>query len=150
SRANFNTWFKNTSIADRTEDTIFVGVPSGFIKDWIESHYHADMLKALKGIAPEIKHIKYQLGQAPTQSTQKNSTPQPNPGSVSPKTEQPSVVYSKSTTFESGNLNPAYIFESFIIGKHNELAHAASQAVSKNPGSLYNPLFLYGGVGLGK
>src|SRR6185295_15666020 len=62
SKANFNTWFKNTGILERGDDHILVGVPSAFSRDWIASKYHQEMLKALKTLAPEIKEIKYQLG----------------------------------------------------------------------------------------
>src|SRR6185436_9929593 len=62
SKANFNTWFKNTGILERGDDFILVGVPSAFSRDWIASKYHHEMLKALKTLAPEIKEIKYQLG----------------------------------------------------------------------------------------
>ncbi len=159
SRANFNTWFKNTSVAERTEDTIYVSVPSAFTRDWIANKYHADMLKALKSLAPEVKFIKYQLGNTPI------AKPEPTPPATNPTESLTHVGFTATEyvqaptvpvrelppqTSEQSGLNPRYIFESFIIGKHNELAHAASQAVSKNPGSQYNPLFIYGGVGLGK
>ena len=62
SKANFNTWFKNTTIVERGADFIIVGVPSAFNRDWIASKYHQEMLKSLKTIAPEIKEIKYQVG----------------------------------------------------------------------------------------
>ena len=142
SKANFNTWFKNTGIAARGEDHIIISVPSAFNRDWIAAKYHTEMLKSLKSIAPEIKEIKYQLGAAPVAN-----------GSV--KTAVKTESYNGSnkdtaaTPMASG-LNSKYTFETFIIGKNNELAHAASQAVAKNPGSQYNPLFIYGGVGLGK
>lgn len=143
SKANFNTWFKNTNILERGNDFIIVGVPSAFNRDWIAAKYHQEMLKALKILAPEIKEIRYQLGGAATKPTQpqnrsifgKNPTEAPNTNNPSPN---------------PSGLNPRYTFETFIIGKNNELAHAASQAVAKTPGSQYNPLFIYGGVGLGK
>src|SRR6185295_13279351 len=62
SKANFNTWFKNTGILERGPDYILVCVPSAFSRDWIANKYHQEMLKALKTLAPEIKEIKYQLG----------------------------------------------------------------------------------------
>src|SRR6185436_18809701 len=71
SKANFNTWFKNTGILERGSDHLVVGVPSAFNRDWIAAKYHSEMLKALKTLAPEIKEIKYQLGgsaAAPTQA----------------------------------------------------------------------------------
>lgn len=143
SKANFNTWLKNTHISEKTEDCITVSVPSTYHRDWISSKYNAEMLKALKGIAPEIKSIKYQVGivQKPAQISQQVSQPA-SPSKSAAAVQQ--VIQTQS------NINPKYVFDSFIIGKNNELAHAASLAVAKNPGTQYNPLFIYGGVGLGK
>ncbi len=141
SKANFNTWFKNTAILERMPDTIVIGVPSTYHRDWIANKYQAEMLKALKNITPEVKYIKYQIG---------NTKLSESTGGSETKTvqAQPAIRAVAATT--TSGLNPKYIFESFIIGKNNELAHAASIAVSKNPGGQYNPLFIYGGVGLGK
>lgn len=143
SKANFNTWFKNTGIIQKEDDHIIVGVPSNFTRDWIASKYHANLLKVLKSVAPEIKEIKYHVGhyktEVPSQTPLINSIPQ-----------QASVVYKESTASQTSGLSLTYTFETFIIGQNNELAHAASLAVSKNPGTQYNPLFIYGGVGLGK
>ena len=141
SKGNFNTWFKNTSISSRGDDFIVIGVPSDFHKNWISGKYHQEMLKSLKSIAPEIKEIKYQLGSSPA--------PAATASKQTPKTENQNNGKETSGHFNS-TLNHKYTFETFIIGKHNELAHAASQAVAKNPGTQYNPLFIYGGVGLGK
>lgn len=144
SKANFNTWFKNTSINERGADHIIVAVPSAFNRDWIAAKYHHEMLKSLKTLAPEIKEIKYQLGsaQAPVQNHASVKQQSENSGLRQPAAQGQVQNFS--------GLNPKYTFETFIIGKHNELAHAASQAVTKTPGSQYNPLFIYGGVGLGK
>jgi chromosomal replication initiator protein len=145
SKANFNTWVRNTTIVQRTEDAITIGVPSAFHRDWIASKYHHDMVKALKTIAPEIKEIKYQVGYQV--KSEAGTTTQPNTAGG----EQGTVkLYKDGGVSPVSGLNPKYIFDSFVIGKNNELAHAASLAVAKNPGSQYNPLFIYGGVGLGK
>jgi chromosomal replication initiator protein len=147
SKANFNTWFKNTSIAERGADFIIVAVPSAFNRDWIAAKYQQEMLKTLKTLAPEIKEVKYRLGGSPSQnelsaakSGLKNSLDQGSHKEVSTPNSPPSF----------SGLNPKYTFETLIVGKNNELAHAAGQAVAKSPGTQYNPLFIYGGVGLGK
>ena len=144
SKANFNTWFKNTTIVERMEDNITIGVPSTYHRDWISNKYQSEMIKALKAITPEIKQIKYQIGS----SVKQNPTPSQSQ-SRSADTNFSSFTREQPPLNNSG-LNPKYLFENFIIGKNNELAHAASIAVSKNPGTQYNPLFIYGGVGLGK
>jgi chromosomal replication initiator protein len=139
-KASFTTWFKSTSIIERSDTGIVVGVPSGFIKEWLQNKYHAEILKVLKALAPEIKEVKYQIV-SPSQVP--NSTPREMPRAAG----APSAPRKPES---NQSLNPKYVFETFIVGSHNQLAHAASQAVSKKPGSTYNPLFIYGGVGLGK
>jgi chromosomal replication initiator protein len=136
SKANFTTWFKNTSIIEKTENGIIVGVPNAFTKEWLQNKYHGDIVKALKTIAPEIKEIKYQII-APAYASSNQATKE--------------VARTAPTKrAENQTLNPKYTFNTFIVGSNNQLAHAASLAVSKKSGSVYNPLFIYGGVGLGK
>jgi chromosomal replication initiator protein len=143
SKANFNTWFKNTSIAERGADYIVIAVPSAFNRDWIAAKYQQEMLKTLKTLAPEIKEIKYRLGGASPQN-------EPVSARSGPKNNLHQDSHKETFTPSPSGLNPKYTFETFIVGKNNELAHAAGQAVAKNPGTQYNPLFIYGGVGLGK
>lgn len=137
SKANFTTWFKNTSIIEKSDLGIVVGVPNAFTKEWLQNKYHQDILKTLKTIAPEIKEVKYQIVS-------------PTFVAPSPQKEVARNAAVKRPESSSQNLNPKYTFDAFIVGSHNQLAHAASQAVSKKPGHTYNPLFIYGGVGLGK
>jgi len=136
-KANFKTWFQNTFLSKIEEDTktAVIVVPNAFTKGWLEKRYHKNILEILeKATDGEIKKIRYEY------KIEKPSLP--------PKfLESFKVVREKVNGF---GLNPNYTFERFVTGKENELAYAASCAVAKNPGKKYNPLFIYGGVGLGK
>jgi len=144
SKANFITWFKNTSIMSRTDDEIVINVPNGFTKEWLENKYHKFILKAVVSICPNIRKITYKIGSIQNATERKIEEVE-----KLAKTEEP-AAFSRNENNIGSVLNPKYTFESFIVGSHNELAHAACMSVSKNPGAVYNPLFIYGGVGLGK
>jgi chromosomal replication initiator protein len=136
SKANFTTWFKNTSIIEKSDVGIVVGVPNAFTKEWLQNKYHVEIIKALKHVSPETKEVKYQII---------------SPSFVAPAAPKEMARTSNAARpAENQTLNPKYTFGTFIVGSNNQLAHAASIAVSKKPGSVYNPLFIYGGVGLGK
>lgn len=144
SKPNFTTWFKNTTIFDKTDSTLVVGVPSAFIRDWLQKKYNAEITKVVKDLAPEIKEVKYQI------MTGSNAGNAVAPASEPTIKEASRAVAAKKTGDTNQALNLKYSFDTFIVGSHNQLAHAASLAVSKKPGQVYNPLFIYGGVGLGK
>jgi chromosomal replication initiator protein len=146
SRANFSTWFKNTSIKNLDNGVVFLSVPSGFVKEWLANKYHKFIIKALRNVYPAIRNIEYCII---------------SPGAVLSKAEgikikptqalnEEQLGFSEFYIDKEANLNPKYTFDSFVVGSFNEVAHAAALAVTKNPGSVYNPLFVYGGVGLGK
>ncbi len=145
SKANFTTWFKNTNIISKDNDEVVVSVPNGFTKEWLENKYHKYILKALQNVCPAIKKITYKIGKSqtiediksPRLSREKN---------VNGQNVESEKIYSDI----NASLNPQYTFENFIVGSNNELAYAACSAVSNKLGSVYNPLFIYGGVGLGK
>ncbi len=140
SAANFTTWFQNTSIVSRKGGRIVVGVPNNFSKEWLENKYNKIILKILHDIDQEIKDIKYSVSVL---------QPKPKEESVStPASEQ--LDFQEFKIDKETNLNPRYIFDNFVIGPFNELPHAAASAIAKSPGQIYNPFFVYGGVGLGK
>ena len=145
SKANFITWFQNTSVADRQEGIIVLNVPNAFAKEWLEYKYHKFILKALRALAPEVRNIEYVISSELTPLLAKRRRER----GISPQ-EDEQLEFKELLVDRETNLNPRYAFDSFIVGPFNELAHAASIAVSKNLGRAYNPLFIYGGVGLGK
>jgi len=146
SKANFTTWFKNTYISSYEDGRVVICVPNTFTQAWLEKKYHQQIKSAIENIKNEkIKDIYYKV------ETKKI---------VEAAVEEVAQVKVKKNS-ESGDdiavgtvnwfgLNTKYQFENFIVGRGNELAHAAAHAVAANPGKAYNPLFIYGGVGLGK
>lgn len=144
SRANFSTWFKHTSLVKEEDGTIFIGVPNEFVKEWLSNKYHSLILKSLVKNDGGIRAVDFIITKpsdiAKIQEIKKSENP-------SPVKELPlKDLYIN----KDDNLNPRYVFETFIIGSFNELAYAASQAIVKRPGLTYNPFFVYGDTGLGK
>lgn len=146
SKANFITWFKNTKIHSQKEGVVTVSVPNGFTKEWLENKYNKLIFKLLRNNSPDVKDVKFIIGGiAPSISqSQKQAVAEKI---IFPKEQ---LIFEETALNKETNLNPKYTFENFIIGSFNELAQAAGRAVTKHIGTLYNPLFIYGGVGLGK
>ena len=147
SKANFITWFKNTNIVSKKDGKITIAVPNAFTKEWLENKYNKLILKALRDVSKEIKEVAFVI-----------KTKQPLKEKVKKidKKEEKIPAFEELLDFENfkidkkTNLNPRYTFDNFIIASFNELAYAAAQSVIKSPGQTYNPLFIYGGVGVGK
>ena len=146
SPANFVTWFKNTSILSVEDGRVNIRVPNGFAKEWLENKYNRYIITALRNFIDDVREISCSVVASPEVAPKKEldsavpaSAQVPNLGKIS----------HESLSLRA-NLNPRYIFDNFVVGANNELAHAACEAVAKSPGSAYNPLFIYGGVGLGK
>ncbi len=159
SKANFITWFKNTFIAAKNEGEYVIGVPNAFTREWLQNKYHKNISRALLSVTSErITKIGYEIhNHRPIgpQNLIQDIGRKPNGQPVQPVVElkeqrpaAPSATFAVST--ENKKLNPRYLFDNFVVGANNELAHAAAKAVAKSPGTAYNPLFIYGGVGLGK
>ena len=146
SKANYKTWLTNTSIVDKKNGVVIVAVPNSFTKEWLENKYHKFILRSLRNIESEIKEVTYQI--------KPNYIKEELKDKKQPKEDE--LIIHKQLDFAElnvdaeTNLNPRYTFDNFIVGPSNELAHAAASAIVKNLGNKYNPLFIYGGVGLGK
>jgi chromosomal replication initiator protein len=161
SKANFSTWFKNTTILSRENGKVVIGVPNGFAKEWLENKYNTFIFRALRNFQEDIKEISciiYNLDQAPQGNEIKKIDSIAHAVAIPSGITNPYSHVSQSANTQASsvqkayenNINHRYTFENFIIGENNELARAACYAVSQNLGKVYNPLFIYGGVGLGK
>src|SRR6478752_3795225 len=148
-RHSYNTWFKPTAYVEDQGATIVVRVPNALFSDWLNKHYSAVLNEALSDLRRAGTGISFVAeGQAPPPER----TPVPDPALVPPLdglSEDVGVSVPEPVTAPAG-LNPRYSFETFIVGSSNQFAHAACRAVAEAPSRSYNPLFIYGGVGLGK
>ena len=137
-RHSFYTWFKPTTFIGEVENQLTVRVPNGLFRDWLTKHYAGVISEAVTEIQRDELQITFvaageavEPGQPPTVSTPRPTQKLPMP-------------------VRTRGLNPRYVFDNFVVGSSNQFAHAASLAVAEAPSRSYNPLFLYGGVGLGK
>ena len=140
SKASFDTWVRSAEFLNYDEENqiVEVGVKNAYAKDWMDDRLSAKMNRMLTGMIGTPVEIKVRVWSTATPAP---TTPQPRVTTVPASTS-----YSTQNT----NINPRYRFDNFVVGSNNRLAHAACQAVAESPARAYNPLFLYGGVGLGK
>jgi chromosomal replication initiator protein len=148
SKASFTTWFKNTAIVDLQKDSVVISVPNIFAKEWLEKKYKKGILDSIRHHYPAINSLTCAIETIPTESTKSldSVVVTSNKKRVSPPNQYKTTI---STPFQH-NLNSRYTFENFVVGSNNELAYAACRSIAEAPGENYNPLFIYGGVGLGK
>jgi len=154
SKANFQTWFRKTFIYDYKKDVFTIGVPTIFIEDYLKKHYLKEIKNALqKQIGEPIIEIKFKVSSpaknfvGPVDKLEVIHRPVDNFGSY-PQVEKPVDNSIKRAKNES--LNERYIFDNFIVGPSNQLAHAAAKSIVEKPSKTYNPLYIYGDSGLGK
>lgn len=133
-KPSFETWLKPTRPLKIEENTLLIEVPNEFARDLLESRYASLIISTLRDYIPEELGLNFIILKNSSSTNQTSSTPQ----------------VSFSLEDNGLNLNPKYTFESFVVGESNRFAHAASLAVAESPAKAYNPLFIYGGVGLGK
>lgn len=144
SKANFTTWFKHTSISSLEDngEKIIIAVPNAFTQAWLQNKYHKVILKVLQNATQnKVKEVLYRV--EITEPVKSNII-------LKRKILAQELTQEDDSVLNKYGLNPRYVFANFIVGKSNELAHAACQAVAEFPGTKYNPLFIYSGVGLGK
>lgn len=138
SRANYDTWLKQT-VGVTFQDGLFtVGAPTAFATEWLERRLYTLIRKTVMGITGQDVEVKFVVQPQPIMK--RSGVPSPSGRSGNGHSGLPHPTY----------LNPKYTFASFVVGSSNRLAHAGALSVAENPGRSYNPLFIYGGVGLGK
>jgi chromosomal replication initiator protein len=139
-RHSFYTWFRPTSFVSDQGRTIRVRVPNALFRDWLTKHYSAVLDEAFGELGRPASRVEFMTEEA---------APPPEAGAI-PVPDIPAVPDADEAEDTQGSLGPRFSFDSFIVGPSNQFAHAACRAVAESPSRSYNPLFIYGGVGLGK
>ena len=156
SPANFETWLRDTVLVDVDDSRFKIAVPNGFAKDWLETRYRSlisQTLARIVGYSVQVEFVVRPAGETPRVAAANGSSGSSAANGAAPALSQPVRVEATRVGAPDGastNINARYTFSNFIVGSANRLAHAASLSVAERPGHAYNPLFLYGGVGLGK
>ena len=143
-RHSFHTWFKPTSCCRTTGHAWSVRVPNLLFTEWLPKHYSVVLAEALKDVGRPDAELIFVPEGAPSRPSRRSRS---MPGARLSSTSRCDVAHRRRTT---AGLNPRYTFDTFIVGPSNQFAHAACRAVAEAPSRSYNPLFIYGGVGLGK
>ena len=139
-RASFETWVRDTRPLAFDNGLITIGVRNAYARDWLESRLQTNVSKLLIDILNSNVSVKFVVSQTDENASTTDLEPAASSIEITPPEPKPRHV----------TLNPRYTFDTYVVGSGNRLAHAACQAVAEKPARAYNPLFLYGGVGLGK
>lgn len=138
-RASFDTWVRDTKPVSYQDGTLTIGVRNAYARDWLESRLASTVSRLLVGIMNASVAVNF-IVNSNEPETMMDEVPLAQP--------EPALAYDQP--IRPSNMNPRYLFDTFVVGSGNRLAHAACLAVAEKPARAYNPLFLYGGVGLGK
>ena len=141
SKPSYETWLKNASLVGRDKNDFKIGVPTKLAKDWLEDRYLAMIKETLSAIVSGDVSVAFEV--VPGQEAVSRKTAVAVAEEPPPEEEEPELT-------EASQLNPKFQFQHFVVGNNSRFAHAACRAVAETPAKAYNPLFLYGGVGLGK
>jgi chromosomal replication initiator protein len=148
SRPNFLTWLKNSRLTHKENGVLFVSLPNNFAKEWVENKYNKTILSVLRNFDDSAKKVEYVVENKNTSAASaKITAKQKSLNEVDLRVQQ---SFAELRIDPETGLNPRYTLESFVVGSSNELAYTAAMAIIKDVGKKYNPLFIYGGVGLGK
>ena len=151
-RATFNTWLKETQLVSHNGDVFVVGVRNDYAKDWLENRLHDTILRTLVDVVGDGAKLRFIVmvdGETAVPPTTTETEPIAHSNGNSKKRKSESKTTATPVNI-NGTLNRQNTFSTFVVGASNRLAHAAALSVAENPGDAYNPLFIYGGVGLGK
>jgi chromosomal replication initiator protein len=141
-KASYDTWVRNAEFVSHQQDTFTVGVPNAYARDWLESRLSSTVNRLLTGVMGRQQAVEFVVWHKEYDMAEDDAEP------AAPV--QNGAPVQDATSRANSTINPRYTFENFVVGASNRLAHAACMAVAENPARAYNPLFLYGGVGLGK
>jgi chromosomal replication initiator protein len=145
---NFGTWVRPLKFVGQEGNTVYLGVPDRFTRDWIKDHGFKDIIQEeFSSLAPQEVRVVLRILESP--GPEQSSTPDPE-AAQAPEVQPATESAVGSSPVRDVGLNPRYTFDQFVVGPSNQLAYAAAMNVAENPGTTYNPLFLYGGAGLGK
>ncbi len=150
SPANFETWLKETALVAVDDNRFRVAVPNGFAKDWLETRYRSLISQTLARVVGYSVTVDFEVQEGLSAQSNNQAEATHQAATAQPVRLESARVGGGGDGASSASLNPRYTFRTFIVGSANRLAHAASLSVAERPGHAYNPLFLYGGVGLGK
>ncbi|HHV78672.1 MAG TPA: chromosomal replication initiator protein DnaA [Firmicutes bacterium] len=153
-KPSFDTWLKQSKPLALYGDTLVIGLQNDFAREWVQSHYSEQLREALKTTSRRSFNVKFVISprsnDSPASQEDQEAPVLPELAATCQPCTQAAPQAAQPCDYHGQRLNPKYTFDTFVVGPSNRLAHAACLAVAEEPAKAYNPLFIYGGVGLGK